>query len=68
MIKLTDSLYVAADEVAEVSVVDGRDGLHVRMKDGRTHWVGCDYGKSAWDTLRRLTGEIRSAQRHGQDQ
>lgn len=58
MIKLKDALYVAADQVAEVSVPEGRDGLHVRMKDGRVHWVGCDYGKSAWDTAGRLIKAI----------
>lgn len=65
MIKLTDNLYVAADQVAEISIVENHDWLHVRMKDGRVHGVGCDYGKSAWATLDRLVRLVEAAQSDG---
>lgn len=68
MIKLTDRVFVAADRVQEVSIPDRGDGLHVRMKDGRVHWVPCDYGKSEWDTSRRLVALIDSEQARGQDE
>lgn len=61
MIKLKDDLYVAADQVSEISVVEGRDWLNVRMKDGRVHGVPCDYGKSSWDTCRRLVKLVEAA-------
>lgn len=68
MIKLKDELYVAADQVSEVSVGTYRDGLNVRMKDGRVHSVPCDYGQSAWSTCDRLVKLIDKEQARGQDE
>lgn len=68
MIKLKDDLYVAADQVSEVSMCENREGLHVRMKDGRVHWVPHDYGQSCWSTCDRLVKLIDSELARGQDQ
>ena len=61
MIKLKEGLYVAADQVAEIEIRENRDGLRVRMKDGSTHWVPNDYGKSPWTTQERLVAAVEAA-------
>ncbi len=61
LIKLSDGCWVAAESVDEVSVKPHRDGVLVRMKDGLGHHLGCDYAKSAYDTMDRLVKEINEA-------
>jgi hypothetical protein len=61
LIKLSYSLYVAADDVAEVSVNDHSNLVTVRMKNGIGHPVDPDFGKGAYATLDRLVREINAA-------
>lgn len=68
MVRIKDGHFVAADQVAEVSVIESRDGVRVRMKDGQAHWVPNDYGQSAWSTCDRLVKLVDSELHRGQDQ
>jgi hypothetical protein len=60
LIKLSDLVYVAAAEVASLVVNTHGTGITVRMRDGETHWVGNDYGKSVYETQTRLAREINA--------
>lgn len=58
LIRLSDSVIVAASEVAEINIDDRGYGLTVMMRGGRAHHVSADYGKSVYDTARRLMQEV----------
>lgn len=58
MIKLSDTMFVAASEVAEVSVNGVANTVTVRMKSGVGHHVPNDYGQSCYSTADRIVSEI----------
>jgi len=58
LIQISDSCYVAADQIEEVSTKDYDRGIFIRMKNGIEHYLGNDYRKSSYETQRRLVGEI----------
>lgn len=60
LIRLTDSLHVAPEDVSRIETLYDRDGMRVYMKDGSVHWVPCDYGKSVSDTRTRLLAELNA--------
>lgn len=61
MIRLTGTDYVNPQDITRVSINHHRDGLIVTLRTGDKVQVPCDYGKSAWETQRRLVGEINRA-------
>lgn len=61
MIRLSDGCYVAADQVAEVTLNDARTRISVRMKDGVGHHFEPNYGESLYQALDRLIGQINTA-------
>lgn len=61
MIKISDHLHVAAEDISEVIVNYRADAVTVRMKTGVGHHAPNDYGKSVWDTQARLVKEINAA-------
>lgn len=60
MIRLKEGLYVNPEDVSEIHVDEGTVKVLVRMRAGHTHIVGFDYGKSVWDTQRRLVAEVEA--------
>jgi hypothetical protein len=63
LIKLSCNCYVAADEIAEITVNDRADAITVRMKNGIGHGVDADYGKGVYHTVDRLVAEVNAATR-----
>lgn len=61
LIRLNDNVDVAAGEVAYVTLNERADAILVHTKDGSSHYVGCDYGKSGYATKARLVAEINAA-------
>ena len=61
MIKLTDSLYVAASQIIEVYVNPYSPGLTVVTKDEVRHHYPTEYGESQHAALDRLVAEINAA-------
>lgn len=61
LVQLTENIFVAPDQVASVEIMTDSDRLWVRMKDGNKHGVGCDYGKSIYDTRRRIVAALNAA-------
>lgn len=61
LIRLNDNVDVAAGEVAYVTLNERADCIQVHMKDGSSHYVGCDYGQSGYATKARLVREINAA-------
>ncbi|MCA0213086.1 MAG: hypothetical protein LCH79_07920 [Proteobacteria bacterium] len=61
LIRINDHVDVAASEVAYVTLNDRGDDIHVHMKDGASHYVNRDYGKSGYSTKARLVAEINAA-------
>ena len=58
MIKITDELYVAAEQIAEVGLSSRRDKIFVRMKSGDCHESYVPYGISAFTSLDQLAKKI----------
>ena len=63
LIKLDCRCFVAADEIAEITLNERADAITVRMKGGVGHCVDADYGKSAYETLDRLVAEVNAARK-----
>lgn len=61
MIQLSSEESVSADMIAQIKVASGANGLTVILEDGSSFWVYNDYGKSAYETKRRLEAEIEKA-------
>jgi len=61
LIQLTDGCWIDPDLVAEVKMNELAATITVRMRDGIGHPVGFDYGKSIFETQRRLVAEINAA-------
>lgn len=61
MIRLTDEITVAADQIAEIEIMSHRDYLNVSLNSGRIVSVYADYNKSIWQTRDRLITEINAA-------
>lgn len=59
LIQIDRSVYVAADQVAQVFIRAGR--LIVETKSGEEIYVEPDYGKPVFDKLDRLVKEINDA-------
>jgi hypothetical protein len=62
LIKLKDGCYIAADDVAEISVNLGADMVAVRTKSGASHSLVADYGKGIYATVQRLVDEVNKAE------
>lgn len=58
MIKITDTLYVAADEISEVSLNPYATAIHITMKSGTIHTKPLDRYVSAYTHLDNLIKEI----------
>jgi hypothetical protein len=58
MVKLKDSLWVSAEQIAKIEVIEYHRGVHVTLTDGRVHTVPADYGKNAYDTAERLVSAV----------
>jgi len=61
MIKLTDSLYVAASQITEVYVNPFGNGITVVTKDEVRHHYDPQYGEQEYAALARLVAEINAA-------
>lgn len=61
LVRLSDGCYVNPDDVQELTVNSHSNTLTVRMRNGIGHSVGFDYGKTIYDTLRRLRAELEGA-------
>lgn len=63
LIKLDDNgnTYIAADSIEGIAVNSERYTLTVTMKSGERHTVGCDYGKTVWETMRRIMVDVDKA-------
>ncbi|MCY1463772.1 hypothetical protein D9M71_817170 [compost metagenome] len=61
MIKLSDSRYVAASEIKELSVKQFSGTITVRMKDGDAHTYAPEYRESVYDALDRLVEQVNKA-------
>lgn len=63
LIRLTDYVHIDPNTVVDVKVVSGShtDRLFVSLSNGASHEVGCDYGKSIWDTQTRIIALINGA-------
>lgn len=61
LIQLSDGCWIDPDLVAEVKINERAGTLTVRMRDGIGHSIGFDYGKSIYDTQRRVVAEINAA-------
>lgn len=62
MVKLTDQHYVAADQVAEVTVTDYADRITVTLKSGDRYSVLPGYGQGVYATMAALIEQINAAQ------
>jgi len=60
MIKISDLMYVASDEISRVEVNAYRNGLSITMKDGTTHGYEVGHGKSVYTALDELIAKINS--------
>jgi hypothetical protein len=59
MIKLSDKLYVAEDEIAEVTLSTYHDSILVKMKSGDVHNKDLEYGRvSIYTQLANFVAEI----------
>lgn len=61
LIQLTDGCWIDPDLVAEVKINERADTINVRMHDGIGHHLGFDYGKSIYETHKRVVAEINAA-------
>lgn len=62
LVELSDSLWIAAEDVAEVSINPHNiDSFTVRMKNGIGHSVRPTYGKGIYATAEQLVAEINAA-------
>lgn len=61
MIKLSDSLYVAASQITEVYVNPFGIGITVVTKDEVRHQYAIEYGEHEYAALARLVAEINAA-------
>lgn len=62
MIKLSDELYVASDQIASIEINSYRTGIIVTMKDGQRYSYEIGYNKSVFKTLDELATKINGAQ------
>lgn len=58
MIKISDDLYVAAEQIAEVGLSSRRDMIFIRMKSGDNHSYYVPFGVSAFTSLDQLAKQI----------
>ena len=61
LVKLDSETSVASDQIAMLKVDTYGRGLNVKLKDGTSIWVGCDYCKSAYETKSALEHQINEA-------
>jgi hypothetical protein len=61
LVRITEYVHVAPDEIAYVETLPEKDCIYVCMKNNVLHRVGRDYGKSVYDTQTRLLAEINAA-------
>lgn len=58
MIKLTDKLYVAEDQISEVALDYYGEHIKVTMKSGEIHTKTTEYGRSIYTQLDEFVKEI----------
>lgn len=61
MIKLSDSCWVAADEIAEMAVSEYGDYITVRMKSGVGHCHQPGYRQGVYEALDQLVAKVNAA-------
>lgn len=60
LIKLSNEIYVAADDIAEITIDDSRS-IIVRTKQGINHRIDAEYGRGIYDTFDKLVAKINAA-------
>jgi hypothetical protein len=58
MIKLSDKLYVAEDQISEVALDYYGEHIKVTMKSGEMHTKSTEYGRSIYKQLEEFIEEI----------
>ena len=61
LIKLDDGCYVAADQIAELSINRSSNTITVRMKNGVGHCHEPGYKQSIYAALDELAGRVNQA-------
>lgn len=60
MIRVSDHIYVVADDVARVEVLDDRTA-RVYTKSGSSHTLVHSYGESVWTTVEKFNEAVSRA-------
>lgn len=58
LVKISDTVSVNPDYVASVTIKHEIDVITVLMSYGEKHILTCDYGKSIWETAKRIDALI----------
>lgn len=61
IIKLKDEVYVASDNVSEITVSAYRTHVNVLMKNGNKYSIDAPYGKSVWEFSDELMATVNAA-------
>lgn len=60
MIKLTEKVYVAANQISKIVVSDYDEKVNAYLVDGDAIVVMADYGKSKFDKQKEIVAAVRA--------